>query len=298
MTAQDQGPEVAVLSTTINSEASPYVDWPAIVAGAVLASAISFVLFAFGTGIGLSITSPYPSESVSAPIFAIVLSLWILLVTVMSFLVGGYFTGLLMRRRALPDHEQEMRDGMHGALTWALGILLGALIAAWTVAGTARTATDAAANASGAAGPAAASYFADLLLRSDNPSTVAPAETEARRSEVARIFLRNPTGDIASSDRAYLGRVVMHQTGLPEAEASARVEAVTGDFHSATATAQQAAEKARKFSLIVAFAVAATLAIGAAAAWWGALQGGEHRDQAVDLRSYIGWRSKKIGKLT
>jgi len=153
MTAQDQGPEVAVLSTTINSEASPYVDWPAIVAGAVLASAISFVLFAFGTGIGLSITSPYPSESVSAPIFAIVLSLWILLVTVMSFLAGGYFTGLLMRRRALPDHEQEMRDGMHGALTWALGILLGALIAAWTVAGTARTATEAAANASGAAGP-------------------------------------------------------------------------------------------------------------------------------------------------
>ena len=65
MAMQDIGPEVAVVSTTINNEAGAYVDWPAIVAGAVIASAISFVLFAFGTAVGLSITSPYPSESVS-----------------------------------------------------------------------------------------------------------------------------------------------------------------------------------------------------------------------------------------
>src|SRR5687768_5399427 len=35
-----------------------YVDWTAIFAGAVLASAISFVLFTFGAGLGLSLTSP------------------------------------------------------------------------------------------------------------------------------------------------------------------------------------------------------------------------------------------------
>src|SRR5688572_4249500 len=99
MAAQDKGPEVAVLSTTINNDVSAHVDWPAIVAGAVIAAAISFVLFTFGAAVGLSITSPYPAESVSAPIFAIVLGLWILWVSVLSFLIGGYFTGLLMRRR-------------------------------------------------------------------------------------------------------------------------------------------------------------------------------------------------------
>src|SRR5215216_5489366 len=111
MAALDQPTETAVLMTASEAHVEAGVDWPAIGAGSVIAAAISFALFTFGTGIGLSITSPYPSEGVSAPIFAIVLALWILLVTVMSFLVGGYFTGLLMRRRVLPDHELEMRDG-------------------------------------------------------------------------------------------------------------------------------------------------------------------------------------------
>jgi MFS family permease len=108
-----------------------------------MASAISFVLFTFGTGIGLSITSPYPPESVSAPTFAIVLSLWIVVVTIVSFLAGGYFTGLLIRRYATGEHEREMRDGMHGALTWALGVILGASLTALTVAGAAKTGTEA-----------------------------------------------------------------------------------------------------------------------------------------------------------
>ena len=143
MTAQDTGPEVAVLSTTINTDNTAYVDWAAIIAGAVIAAAISFVLYAFGTGIGLSVASPYPSESVSASVFAILLCLWVLVVALMSFLAGGYFTGLLIKRRVGLEHEREMRDGMHGALSWALAVLLGALIAAWTVAGIAKTGTEA-----------------------------------------------------------------------------------------------------------------------------------------------------------
>jgi hypothetical protein len=292
MAAQDTGPEVAVVSTTINNDAAAYVDWPAIVAGAVIAAAISFVLFTFGTAIGLSITSPYPAESVSAPTFAIVLALWVLWVSIACFLIGGYFTGLLMRRRAAGEHEREMRDGMHGALCWALAVLLGALITAWTASGVARTGAAAAGQASTmavATGQAPTDYFADLLLRSTNPAAVAPAETESRRGEVGRIFLRNPSGDIAPADRAYLGQLVMRQTGLAEAEANERVATVVTEYRNAVTAAQEAAEKARKFALLLAFAVAATLALSAGAAWWAAVQGGEHRDQRFDLRPYIGW---------
>jgi hypothetical protein len=186
-----------------------------------------------------------------------------------------------------------MRDGMHGAITWALGVLLGALIAAWTIGGAAKTGTETAAHASlavVASNQTPAAYYADLLLRSDNPSSVAPAETELRHAEVNRIFMRNPTGDIAPSDRSYLKQLVMRQSGLPDAEAQSRVEAVVTEYRTAVTTAQDAAEKARKFTLLLAFAVAATLAISAGAAWWAAVQGGEHRDQGVDLRPYIGWR--------
>ncbi|MGE0008854.1 MAG: hypothetical protein AB7S92_25145 [Parvibaculaceae bacterium] len=296
MAAADTGPELAVVSTTINNDSSAYVDWPAVVAGAVIASAISFVLFAFGTAVGLSITSPYPSESVSATTFAIVLGLWILWVTVLSFLIGGYFTGLLMRQRALGEHEREMRDGMHGALAWGLGVLLGALIAAWTAGGVAGTGAEAAGRAATAATARGAptEYFVDTLLRSNNPAAVAPAETELRRGEVMRIFLRNPSGEIASADQTYLTQLVARQTGLAEPDAKTRVDTVVADYRNAVTAAQEAAEKARKFALLLAFALAATLAVSAGAAWWAAVQGGEHRDQKFDLRPYVWWRSRPM----
>lgn len=292
MIDKGQGPEVAVLSTTVSTD-NAYVDWCAVIAGAVIASAISFVLFTFGTGIGFSIASPYPAENVSPLMFAIVLALWILVVTIISFLTGGYFTGVLMKRRIGADHEREMRDGMHGALTWAVAVLLGALITAWTVAGVAKSGTEAGANAIRAvatADQAGTTYFADVLLRTDNPASVAPAETDIRRGEISRIFLRNPTGDVSPSDRTYLSRLVMRQSGLAEPEAAARVETVVGEFRAAVTKAREAAEKARKYVLLLAFAVASTLALGAAAAWWAAVQGGEHRDQGFDFRPHIGWR--------
>ncbi len=293
MSVRESGPEVAVVETTINTERSS-VDWPAVIAGAVIAAAISFVLFTFGAAAGLSITSPYPAENVSAVTFALVLGLWIVLVTVMSFLAGGYFTGLLMQRRAAGDHETEMRDGMHGVLSWGFGVLLGAVITAFAIAGPAKSGADVAANVASAALAGAdrtpVAYYADLLLRSDRPEAVAPAETEARRGEAARILARYPSGEVEAKDRAYLNQLVMRQTGLAEAEATTRVDTALAELRIMVTQARDAADKARKFALFLGFAVAGALAVAAAAAWWAAVQGGEHRDQNVDLRPYIGWR--------
>ena len=54
-------------------------------------------------------------------------------------------------------------------------------------------------------------------------------------------------------------------------------------------------KKARKYALLLAFAVASTLALAAAACWWAAVRGGEHRDRAFDLRPHIGWRPQAKG---
>ena len=58
-------PDAAVVETTVSRTRLHPVDWPAVIAGAVLATAISFVLFTFGAGLGLSITSPYPGRKES-----------------------------------------------------------------------------------------------------------------------------------------------------------------------------------------------------------------------------------------
>ena len=50
------------------SSSTSFVEWGAVLAGAVLAVAISFVLLTFGAAIGLSATSPWPNSGVSAKV--------------------------------------------------------------------------------------------------------------------------------------------------------------------------------------------------------------------------------------
>src|SRR5439155_9239148 len=137
-------PEIAVVATGVEADMRSSIDWAAVIAGAFVAAAISFVLLTFGTAIGLSITSPYPREGVSVTAFLVILALWLIWVSLSSFFVGGYLAGRMRRRVSLSAHETEVRDGVHGILVWALGILIGAAIATWTAAGIAKTGTEAA----------------------------------------------------------------------------------------------------------------------------------------------------------
>ncbi|HEY7750165.1 MAG TPA: hypothetical protein VH933_16000 [Aestuariivirgaceae bacterium] len=285
-----------------------YIDWPAVLAGVVLASAISFVLFTFGTGIGLSITSPYPERSVSPTGFVLALGLWVLWVSISSFIAGGYLAGRMRRRLGTAsEHEIEVRDAVHGLLVWAVGVLVGALIAAWVTglaasktadvaAGAATGATAAAAQVADEANPNA--YWTDVLLRPGAPAaattTAAPVATSEARLEAQRIMSSRITeGKLPDEDRAYLTRRVMDATGLSEADAAARVDAAVTGLSQAKAQAQRLAERARKFSVLLTFITAASLAIAAAASWWAAVIGGRHRDQAKDFSHLFG-RSPSI----
>ncbi len=183
-------PDVAIVN--VEHDKGSFVDWPAIIAGAVLASAISFVLFAFGAALGLSLTSPYPREGVSATTFGIVLALWVLWVLVSSLAAGGYLAGRLRRRHSLSNHETEMRDGSHGLLVWGLSILVGALLAAWTATGAVNKAADAAgslvsASAQGVMTAISSAsdpmgYVTDTLFRTPATATSGPADAQARNT--------------------------------------------------------------------------------------------------------------------
>ena len=107
-----------------------YISWGAVIAGAIAASALTFVLITFGAAIGLAIASPSATWRDTSVALALLSGLWLLLTAIASFALGGYLAG---RLRATGDSttadEVELRDGMHGLLVWGLAILIGAALA-------------------------------------------------------------------------------------------------------------------------------------------------------------------------
>ncbi|MCZ4347762.1 hypothetical protein [Devosia neptuniae] len=277
---------VAVIeSTTSERDQSSYVDWPAIIAGIVLASAISLVLISFGSAVGLNFLD-FGYGTGANPLFVgIVAASWFLWVQISSFMAGGYLTGRLRRRHFdANEDESDVRDGAHGLLVWAGAAVLGTIIAvggigaaASTVGNVAATATTAASNV--AEGTAEAvdpnAYFIDTMFRSSQP-----VEADQARAEAGRIFTQAALNDgtVADADRTYLANVVAANTRIAPEEAQARVDQAIANVEAARQDAVEAARIARNTTIIGAFLLAASLLISAIGAFWAAQKGGNHRD--------------------
>ena len=91
------GPAPASSSTAVVPGTS-FVEWGAVLAGAVLAAAISFVLLTFGAAIGLSATSPWPNSGVSAKVLASIAVFWAMVQQIGAFMAGGYVAGRMRSR--------------------------------------------------------------------------------------------------------------------------------------------------------------------------------------------------------
>lgn len=292
MTFTDPAVDIAVIDTAPRAENHSYVDWAAIFAGAVLASAISFVLMTFGSAIGLSLTSPYEGESVSMLWLAVGAGLWILWVQVSSFMAGGYLAGR-MRRRAHDStpHEVDIRDGSHGLLVWALGVFFVGLIALVGAGGAGAVATGSAATVAASALEAsdegdsgAYDIYVDRLFRTGSPSEV----PESTRGEVSRILTASlAAGEMNDADRQYLTGLVSTTTGADEAAAQQRVDALVTDATAAEAQAKEAADAARRAAMIAAFLTAASLLVSAAGAYFAAGMGGNHRDEGTEFAHWV-----------
>ena len=257
-----------------------YVDWGAIAAGVFISLAVSSVFLAFGSAIGLSVTSFHPSAS--APVVGIVIAagLWLLWVQISSFIGGGYVAGRMRRRIGdAKAHEVEMRDGAHGLIVWAVNIVIGAALATWlTLAGV-----------SGAIGTAsnagAMDYYADRLMRSDAVAgTTAVSADSQYNAQIGRILAKNLAArTFDETDKAYVVREISSRTGLAEADAQKRLD-------DTVATLKAQAETARRYAVLFAFLTAASLLISGLAAWWAATTGGKHRDDGVDHSHLARWR--------
>ena len=290
---------------TVESSSSALY-WGPVIAGAMAASVLTLLLMLVGSGLGLSMVSPFSSESASLATIGIGAAIWLVIVQWLSSFVGGYLTGRLRTKwSGIHTDEVYFRDTAHGFLAWALAtlILVSSLTSAATgvltkgadmagmavgaaAAGTATAGTSAAADNGG--GNGTIEYFTDALLRPADPSAApaAAAADPARASaEVGRILVRSAAmGEMTPEDRTYLDRLVAARAGISEADAKARIDSVLQQAADAKIKAQQAADAARKGAATVALLGALALFIGAFIAGAAAALGGRQRDEDEALK--------------
>jgi hypothetical protein len=277
-----------------------FVEWGAVLAGAALAAALSFVLLTFGTAIGLSATSPWPNTGLSVRVIASLAVFWAIAQQIGAAMAGGYVAGRMRSRwHETTQHEVEFRDGLHGGLVWAVGILIGAALFMATAGAAARTAAE-------VAGKAASSLAAstsdpmdavlDTLLRPQSlaqaipptqPTTTPGSTSRVRaagqpgddtRGEISRILAASvASGSLSDQNRTYLTQLIAQRTGISQQEAEKRV-------NDAVIAARQAADKARRTAVLAGFVTSAGLVLSLGAAWWAAMKGGQHRDNSVPAR--------------
>jgi hypothetical protein len=263
-----------------------YLHWNPILAGAIIAASLSFVLLSFGSAIGLGVASPSSTWRDTSSALALLGGLWLLLTALASFGLGGYLAGRLRTPwSAVSTDEVEFRDGVHGLMVWGLAIVIGAFLAlgaSRTVAG----APDPTRPTAATAEPLLA-FELDRLFRSDRKPTD-PANDPEMRAQAARIITAGlGHAGMAADDRAYLVRLVETRVGLTPPDAEARV-------NQAMAQASEAISQARRSAVILGFMIAASLLLGAAVAWLAAAFGGQHRDGGV---AHHFWRRWEVDRM-
>jgi len=247
---------------------SSYVELAPSFAGAVVAAAAFFVLVAFASAIGLALSSASPTWRDTSVGLTVLSGAWVVFSAVGSFALGGYIAGRLRARWEGIAEEIHFRDGVHGLLVWGLAVIIGVGMT-WAAATTIKAPSTAPRDAS-VNEPSFLTYELDRLFRSDRATQGGDAEARAEAGRIIQTALGHT--DIAGDDRAYLSRLVVARTGLPPTDADRRIQQIISESHDAAA-------KARRSAVILAFTLAAALVAAAGAAWGAALAGGRHRDQ-------------------
>ena len=302
-------------SSPTASPGSSFVEWGSVIAGAVLAAAISFVLLTFGAAIGLSATSPWPNSGASAKVVASVAVFWAMAQQIGAFMAGGYVAGRMRPRWHEAGHEVEFRDGLHGGLVWAVGVVIGAALFLSTAGSVAKTGAEVAGGAAAVAGASTNDPMDAVLDTMLRPATVAQASVPSpavgtpptagaptprtraltgddTRPEMSRILASAvANGSLTTENRAYLAQLVAQRSGISQQEADKRV-------NDAFNAARETADKARRAGVLTGFVTAASLVLSLGAAWWAALRGGHHRDNSIPARFVFGDHRRRTNPTT
>ena len=261
----------------------PGISWAAVFAGAVVATAVTAMLMALGSGLGLAAVSTDTGSNPSLMTFGVWAAIWLIIVQWISAFFAGYIAGRLRTNlRTVHSDEVGFRDTAAGLTAWALTVVLiaGAMgLGATSLLGTAgQAASTAVASAAGAAGGSSdapdTGYLLDVMFRSDRPD----ANSAEAKAEAGRILARGLTSEVSADDKAYLTRLVAARTSLSADEAGARVNQVLAAEQKLVQDAKQAAEAARKAASGFAFYTFFSMLVGAFIAAVAGAIGGRQRD--------------------
>jgi hypothetical protein len=245
------------------------LDWTSIVAGALVAAAVSAILVTFGSAVGLGVSSSSPTWRDASIALWLLSGIFLILQSLVSFGCGGYLAARVRSPYSTSVAEQtERRDGFHGLASWALAVLIGGVAVAFISLAASRS--TALTNPPSTTEPSVLSYEIDHLFR--GPRRLTAADTAPVRSEVGRVLMTSSSHEgVSSDDRAYLTQLVSTVTGLTGGDAEHRVDMIIAE-------SKRAISHARAAGIVLAFSVATALLLGAVAAWAAAEAGGRHRD--------------------
>jgi hypothetical protein len=307
MVVNEAGGDVAIVADDARGSA---VSWGAVIAGAIAAAAVSVLLLLLGSGLGLTVISPWSASNPSLTAIGAATLIWLIFVHWIGSAAGGFLAGRLRSSNAPPGADEvAFRDTAHGFLAWAVAVLMVAVVGGIATSATLFTGVQAAATVAGgaAAGPAAqgapgqagaggagggagasiadpTAYYVDMLFRPASGAAavtgVTPAAASADlRAEVGRILAKGVAADqFPAEERAYLTDLVAARAGLPRDMAGMRVDMVIAALQDAKAQARDAADKARKAAATAALGLVLALLIGAFVASVAAALGGQLRD--------------------
>ena len=273
-------------ATIVREEEVTQFDWAATLAGAAIATAVTFFLVSVGSGLGLGLTSAHHATGSGIKTFLTLGAIYFVAAQAFGLAVGGHVTGRLIGPSD-DTEEENFRADAHGLAVWALAVAFGLGLLALTAgpsltAGLASGATTTPVNYwvdklfRPAAAQASAAYSQhaqnDTAAATAMPSgsvadapppalSVAPTFNDVRAEAGRLLTVVAASGhDAGIDDRRELVRLVSQITGMSQAEAGSRVDAVE---HEMLAKAKDAADAARKAAVYVSIWTALALLFGA-----------------------------------
>jgi len=257
--------------------------WPAIIAGAFVASSVSLILLALGSGLGITSILTSADHGVSGTAIVATTAIWLIVTQWISAGLGGYIAGRLRTRwHGTHTHEVFFRDTAQGLVTWAvatvvLAVLVGASLPSMIAVGL-HTAPGKSSSGvqSTVSSPAfaVAPYGIDKLFRSTNSAE--GQDASAPKVEAEHI-MKNAlaVGSLPDADRTYMAGLIAAKTGISASEAQIRINECLAKSMEADANTKVEAAASRE----VAIYTALSLLIGAFIASVAAALGGRLRDE-------------------
>jgi hypothetical protein len=286
------GASVADANVVLDETSRVGVSWNAVFAGAVTATAITFILLIVGSAIGFVAVSPWPGMGADAKSITVMTLIWLIITQWISAGLGGYLAGRLRYKWiGVHNHEVFFRDTVHGFLSWALGTLLMAFL----LAALAAHAVHGMRGMGPASGPGREghearesianpfAYYADTLFRTEHPD--ANSSDPNARAEAERILLagfkngEGKNGGLMDNDKTYLAQLVAAHTGLNTAEADQRVAQVLTQEENDQNRLRERADAARKAAASFGLWIFLSMLMGAFIASTAAALAGKHQDE-------------------